>query len=316
MEPMEPTAKQRSSLQPTMATATTPPRLLDRIRIEVRRRHMSLRTEEAHVGWARRYVHFHGKRHPLDLGEPHVEAYLTHLAVERRVARSTQNQALHALRFLYDQVLHRPLASIEAARAKKRTSLPAVLSSEEMPRLFRQLDGVPLLVATLLYGSGLRLLEALRLRVQDLDFHQHQIRVRAAKGDKQRITMLPRHVEPSLRRHLAEVQRQHEADVRIGAGDVYLPNALERKYPNAAREWCWQYVFPSGGPCRPIHAPESDEDITSLRARSRRPSSVPYARAASAAGPGATPSVTASRPTSFRTAMTSAPFKSSWGTPP
>jgi integron integrase len=233
-------------MQETVATTTAPARLLDRVRVEIRRRHMSLRSEEAYVGWIRRFVLFHGKRHPLDLGEQHVEAYLTHLAVDRGVSKSTQNQAFNALLFLYDRVLQRPLARIDAARAKTRPTLPTVLSTEEVFLLFRQLEGVPWLVASLLYGSGLRLLEALRLRVQDLDFHQQQVRVRAAKGDKQRITMLPRHVEPALRRHLAEVQRRHEADIRIGGGDVYLPNALERKYPNAPREWCWQYVFPSG----------------------------------------------------------------------
>jgi integron integrase len=207
---------------------------------------MSIRTEDAYVHWTKRYVLFHGRRHPLDLGESEVEAFLTDLAVNRKVSRSTQNQAFNALRFLYGNVLRRPLAEIDAARARKRPNLPTVLSPDEVERLFRQLDGVPKVVASLLYGSGLRLLEALRLRVQDLDFHHCQLRIRVAKGEKQRFTMLPRRLEPTLRRHLAEVKSQHDADLRLGNGDVYLPHALERKYPNAGREWCWQYVFPSG----------------------------------------------------------------------
>jgi integron integrase len=219
--------------------------LLDRVRLEARRRHMSIRTEDAYTQWTKRYVLFHDRRHPMDLGESDVEEFLTDLAVNRNVSRSTQNQAFHALRFLYDQVLRRPLGEIEAGRAKRRPNLPTVLSPPEVGRLFGQLDGVPKLVASLLYGSGLRLLEALRLRVQDIDFAQRQLRVRAAKGDKQRLTMLSQHLEPELRRHLAEVKRRHDADLRLGQGEVYLPHAIERKYRNAGREWCWQYVFPS-----------------------------------------------------------------------
>ncbi|HVS64394.1 MAG TPA: integron integrase [Thermoanaerobaculia bacterium] len=182
----------------------------------------------------------------MALDEADVEALLTDLAVNRKVSRSTQNHAFNALRFLYGNVLRRPLSEIDAARARKRPSLPTVLGPEEVERLFRQLDGVTKMVASILYGSGLRLLEALRLRVQDLDFHHRQLRVRAAKGEKQRFTILPQRLEPVLRRHLREVKRQHETDLRLGNGEVYLPHALERKYPNAGKEWCWQYVFPSG----------------------------------------------------------------------
>lgn len=221
------------------------PKLLDRIRIEIRRRQMAIRTEEIYVDWAERYIRFHRLRHPLELTERDVEAFLTYLAVHENVAKSTQNQAFNALVFLYKKVLKRPLGEIDAARAKKGPNLPIVLNPDEIERLFRQLDGVPRIVATLLYGSGLRLLEALRLRPQDLDFTRHQITVRAGKGDKQRFTMLPQHLVPSLRQHIDGVKRQHDADLRLGHGEVYLPHALERKYPNAAKEWGWQYIFPS-----------------------------------------------------------------------
>jgi integron integrase len=222
------------------------PRLLDRVRAVLRRKHYSLRTEEAYVAWIKRYILFHHKRHPQELGVPEVEAFLTDLAVQQHVAASTQNQALSALLFLYTEVLQQPLAGpVHAVRAKQPQRLPTVLTREEVRRVLDALAGVHQLMAKLLYGSGLRLMECVRLRVKDVDFTQRQIVVRDGKGAKDRVTMLPDSLIAPLQEHLRRVQLTHAQDLRTGHGQVYLPNALERKYPNANREWIWQYVFPT-----------------------------------------------------------------------
>ena len=221
-------------------------RLLDRIRAALRLRHYSRRTEEAYVAWIRRYILFHGKRHPADMGAAELTAFLSSLAVDGRVAASTQNQALSALLFLYREVLELDLPWLDGVvRAKRPQRLPVVLNREEILAVLRRLDGVPRLMASLLYGSGLRLLECCRLRVQDVDFATHQILVRGAKGDKDRVTVLPAAIKADLARHLERVRTQHQRDLQSGAGWVELPTALARKYPNAGREWVWQWVFPA-----------------------------------------------------------------------
>jgi integron integrase len=219
---------------------------LDQVRDAIRLKHYSIRTEEAYVNWIRRFILFHGKRHPKDMGGPEIEAFLTHLAVEGHVAASTQNQALSALLFLYRDVLHQELNyPIDAVRAKPSQHLPAVLTKDEVRQVIAQISGIHQLQAKLLYGSGLRLLECLRLRVKDLDFERRAIIVRDTKGDQDRVTMLPDSLVAPLEEHLLRVKRLHEQDLAQGYGAVYLPDALERKYPNASREWLWQYVFPS-----------------------------------------------------------------------
>jgi integron integrase len=226
----------------------SPPRLLDRLRAAVRARHYSLRTEEADVAWVRRYVVFHGKRHPDELGEAEINAFLTDLAVGRKVSASTQNQALSALLFLYRDVLGRAVDSLgDVVRARRPARLPVVLTAAEVKAVLSRLEDEPRLVATLLYGSGMRLMEALRLRVKDVDFALNQILVRDGKGQKDRRTMLPASLAEPLRLHLAHVKSLHDADLRSHLGETWLPDALARKYPAASRQWAWQYVFPAPG---------------------------------------------------------------------
>ena len=226
--------------------APPPPRLLDRVRAALRTRHCSLRTEKAYVGWIRRYILFHGKRHPAEMGAAEVTRFLSDLAIQRNVAASTQNQALSALLFLYREVLDQELPWLdEIVRAKSRERIPVVLTREEVQSVLDALDGPTRLAALLLYGAGLRLLEALRLRVKDVDFARNQITVRSGKGDKDRVTMLPAAAGRDLAKHLETVRDQHDADLRAGAGWVELPWALARKYPRAGREWIWQWIFPA-----------------------------------------------------------------------
>ena len=222
------------------------PRLLDRVRAAARVRHYSRRTEEAHIAWIRRYIFFHDKRHPAEMSAPELAKFLTSLAVDGQVAASTQNQALSALLFLYKDVLEIDLPWLDGiVRAKRPERLPVVLTREEVRALLYGLDGVARLMACLLYGAGLRVLECCRLRVQDVDFATNQIVVRGGKGDKDRVTMLPGLIKAALAEHLAQVRAQHERDLAGGAGWVELPTALLRKYPNAGREWVWQWVFPA-----------------------------------------------------------------------
>jgi integron integrase len=216
------------------------------MRFALRAKHYSIRTEHAYVAWARRYVLFHGKRHPRELGPDHVNRFLTHLAVSEKVAASTQNQALSALLFLYGEILRMPLPETAGLiRAKKPRRLPTVLSRDEVRRVLSRLDGPTKIAATLLYGAGLRLLEVLRLRVKDVDFGLGHLVVRDGKGQKDRVTMLPEAVRGPLALHLSEVRRLHGRDLAEGHGRVLLPAALDRKDPGAATLWSWQWVFPA-----------------------------------------------------------------------
>jgi len=219
---------------------------LDSVRNKIRLKHYSIRTEEAYVQWVKRYILFHNKRHPNELGAPEVEAFLTYLAVDGNVAASTQNQARSALLFLYKEVLGQQLPWLDnVEQAQKPRRLPTVLDNDEVRALLGQLQGVHWLAASLLYGSGLRLMECLRMRVKDVDLKRGEILVREGKGFKDRVTMLPKiSIEP-LRAHLLQVKHLHDQDLVNGFGEVFLPYALERKYPNAGKEWGWQYVFPS-----------------------------------------------------------------------
>jgi len=222
------------------------PKLLNQVRDVIRRKHYSIRTEQAYIDWIKRFIIYHGKRHPEEMAEEEVAEFLTHLARDLNVAASTQNQALSALLFLYKEVLKHEIGWLEKVeRAKKPSKLPVVLSRGEVKQIFGHLHGVPKLMAGLLYGSGLRLMECVRLRVKDIDFELAQISVRDAKGGKDRVTMLPLNLSEPLSRHLLRVRAQHEQDLEDGFGSVHLPFALARKLPKAAREWPWQYAFPS-----------------------------------------------------------------------
>lgn len=228
------------------AGAGGPPRLLDEVRRVLRVKHYSLRTEQVYVGWIRRFILANGKRHPRAMGAAEVEGFLSQLAVQGRVAASTQNQALSALLFLYREVLQADLPWLDGViRAKRPARVPVVLSRDEVSRLLAHMDGRPWLLASLLYGSGLRLMEALRLRVKDVDFDRGEITVRDGKGGKDRHTMLPRTLAEPLRREVERARQLHQADLGEGFGAVWLPFALARKYPSAPREFGWQYVFPA-----------------------------------------------------------------------
>ena len=233
-------------MDPQPAVVPSPPWLLDRIRGVLRARHYSRRTEEAYVAWIRRFILFHGTRHPDGLGAPEVARYLSDLASRHQVSASTQNQAFSALLFLYREVLGRELAGLEhVPRARLPARLPVVLSREEVVAVLGRMHGTPRLMASLMYGAGLRLLECCRLRVKDVDVARHEILVRDGKGRSDRVTVLPAQLGPPLRAHLDRVERQHRADLEGNAGSVELPGALARKYPNAHREWPWQWVFPA-----------------------------------------------------------------------
>lgn len=223
-----------------------PKKLLSQVRDRLRVRHYSLRTEKTYIGWIKRFILFHGKRHPRGMGKPEVEEFLSYLAAQRHVAASTQNQALNALLFLYRDVLEVDLPWMDnVVRAKRPERVPEVLSTQEVNRVLAQLDGTYKLMASLLYGSGLRLMEAIRLRVKDVDFDYGQVVVRHGKGGKDRVTPLPASIADALRTQIDHVAKQHHKDLQAGYGMVYLPNALAVKYPNAQRELAWQYVFPS-----------------------------------------------------------------------
>ncbi|HEC11827.1 MAG TPA: integron integrase [Acidiferrobacteraceae bacterium] len=224
----------------------SPIRLMDQVRNAIRVRHYSLRTEQAYTQWIRRFIYYHNKRHPVEMGETEITAFLTHLAVEKHVSPSTQNQALSALLFLYKQVLKLELEWLDdIVRAKRPVRVPVVLSVPEVRVLLGQLKGTNKLLGVLLYGTGMRITEALRLRVGDIDFSYKQIIVRSGKGAKDRRTILPERLIPALKRQLEYARSLYQQDMEEGFGRVYLPYALMRKYPNADREWIWQYVFPS-----------------------------------------------------------------------
>ena len=229
-----------------MVPQMSSPKLLDQVRTVARLKHYSIKTEQAYVHWIKRYIFFHQKRHPAEMAESEIRQFLSDLAVRLNVSASTQTVALSALLFLYRDVLKRPLPYIDnIERAKPSRHLPVVFTRAEVQTLFAYLSGTNLLLASLLYGAGLRLMEALRLRVKDVDFSQNQIVVRDGKGSADRITMLPATIKQALAEHLRRVRLLHQKDLKERFGSVYLPTALERKYSNAGKEWCWQYVFPS-----------------------------------------------------------------------
>ncbi|MBP2674962.1 MAG: Integron integrase IntIPac [Deltaproteobacteria bacterium] len=227
-------------------TESTGPPLLDRLRIEVRKRHFSRRTEDAYADWIGRFLHFHGNRDPREMGKDEAERFLSHLAVERDVAASTQNQALSAILFLYRDVLGTRLDWLDGVvRARRPKRMPVVLTRDEASAVLNHLSGTNLIAASLLYGAGLRLLECLELRIKDIDFGYRQINVRGGKGNKDRVTVLPAAVEARLKLHIEDTRVQHEKDLKNGGGYVTLPKALGKKYVNADRSWGWQWVFPA-----------------------------------------------------------------------
>ncbi len=224
------------------------PKLLDVMRARLRVKHYAIRTEHVYCDWVRRFIRFHQYRHPAELGAAEVEAFLTDLAVRLNVSASTQNQALAALLFLYREVLQIQLPWLDdVVRAKKPRHLPVVLSEEEVRQVLARLEGELWLVCSLLYGTGMRLMEVIRLRIKDVDFARGEILIRDGKGMKDRVTMLPRSLAEALRLHLQQVRAAHRSELLAGRGDVWLPFALARKYPQADREWGWQYVFPADG---------------------------------------------------------------------
>lgn len=224
---------------------TARPKLLDRMHVAMRSRHYSPRTEQAYCRWVRRFIYFHEMRHPAQMAEPEINAYLTHLAVHEHVSASTQTQALSALLFLYRHVLGREVGDLgELVRARKPEHIPVVMTRDEVRAVLGELDNDVWLAASLMYGCGLRLMESLRLRVQDLDFRRNEIVVRDGKGGKDRVTMLPASLKDALRRHLRRVRAGHGRDLDEGWGRVALPGALDRKYPAASQDWRWQWVFP------------------------------------------------------------------------
>jgi integron integrase len=222
------------------------PRLLDRVHQIIRRKHYSIRTEQAYVDWIKRFIYFHDKRHPTELGAPAVEAFLTYLAAEREVSAATQNQAQSALLFLYREILGVELPWLDGvARAKAPVKVPVILTADEVTRVLKRLSGTHRLIGRLMYGTGMRILEALRLRIKDIEFERGEIVVRDGKGSKDRMTVLPRGLIQPLQAHLKDVATIHRQDLDEGFGAVWLPYALARKYPAAPREWLWQYVFPA-----------------------------------------------------------------------
>lgn len=227
-----------------MPSQNTPPKLLDLMRERIRVKHYSIRTETQYVQWAKRFILFHNKRHPQEMGADEVEAFLTHLAVDGQVSASTQNQALSALLFLYKEVLAMDLPWLNnVVRAKQPQRLPVVLTRSEVREVLARMQGVHGLMANLLYGTGMRLMECVRLRVKDVDFERNEILVRDGKD---RVTMLPFSVVAGLQAHLAQRRLLFDDDYRAGKANVFLPDALAQKYPNAATEWGWQYIFPAG----------------------------------------------------------------------
>ncbi len=230
---------------PAAAVEGRPPKLLDQMRDALRARHYSRRTEETYCQWVKRFIFFHKVRHPAEMGEGEINAFLTHLAVKAKVSASTQNQALSALLFLYRNVIGREVGELgDVVRARKPTHLPVVMTREEVKAVLANLTGDKWLIAAFLYGAGLRLMECLRLRVQDIDLTRNEILVRNGKGAKDRITMLPESLKLPLQDHFKRTKGVHDKDLADGWGRVQLPMALDRKYPNAPGEWGWQWVFP------------------------------------------------------------------------
>jgi integron integrase len=240
----EPDERETSKTGLKLITAAKP-KLLDEVRLKVQAKHYSKKTEEAYVLWIKRFIIFHNKRHPIELGETEINQYLTHLAVKENVSASTQNLALCAIIFLYKQVLKKEIGKLELVRAKKSKKLPTVFSRKEVKAVLNLLTGVNWLMANLLYGAGLRLMECVRLRVKDIDFEYNRITVRDGKGKKDRVTILPEILKEALEQQLLKVEKLHRKDLELGYGTVFLPYALEKKYPNANKELGWQYLFPA-----------------------------------------------------------------------
>lgn len=237
-----------ATLTDTPAVSRQQPKLLDRMRESIRVKHYSLATEKTYIHWAKRFIIFHNKRHPAEMGAPEVEAFLSDLATERNVSASTQNQAMHAILFLYRDVLGINLPWLDGiTRARVAKRLPSVLTTTEVQRMLRHVSGTNGLIIKLLYGTGMRIKECLRLRVKDVEIEHCQITVREGKGNKDRITMLPACVSDELRDHIKARRRIHDTDLSTGHADVELPDAIERKYPRAAQEWAWQYIFAAPG---------------------------------------------------------------------
>ena len=233
-------------MQTKPTSSPTGKKLLEQVSDAIRLKHYSSRTEKTYTDWIRRFILFHDKRHPKDMGAPEIQSFLTHLATQRHLSASTQNQALSAVLFLYRHVLQKDIdLPSDLIRAEKSETLPVVLTHQEAMSIINQMTGVSQLMTKILYGSGLRLMECLRLRVKDIDFGNHQIIVRDGKGEKDRVTMLPDALIPDLQTHLKTVSAIHQQDIKEGYGEVYLPYALARKYPNAPKEWIWQYLFPA-----------------------------------------------------------------------
>jgi integron integrase len=221
-------------------------KLLDQVRYQLRLKHYSIRTEQSYMAWIRRFIVFHGNKHPRKMGKLEIEAFLTDLAIRRKVSASTQNQALNSLLFLYRDVLGiQTEYDINAVRARKPRRLPVVMTPDEVSQVLYHLEGTHQLMARILYGSGLRLMEVLRLRIKDIDFQRNEILVRDGKGAKDRVTVLPESLKPDLQKHIQRVKRVYQADLQKGFPGVSLPQALNQKYPNASREWPWQFVFPA-----------------------------------------------------------------------
>lgn len=262
---MSSTQQAASAALPALAPSA-PPKLLHRMRDHLRTRHYSIRTETAYLDWARRFILYHDKRHPADMGAAEVAAFLTHLAVDRQVSASTQNQAKSAILYLYKQVLQVQLPWLdEVVQAKAPKRLPVVLTPTEVRELLMHMQGTTGLIARLLYGTGMRLLEALRLRVKDVEFARREIVIREGKGNKDRVTVLPENLVADLQAQLQRARVLHEKDLEAGLGRVYLPHALAVKYPEADRSWAWQYVFPS-----PVRALDPRPDARTGEAMERR----------------------------------------------
>ena len=259
---------------------------LDSIRAAIRVRHYSRETEKTYVHWAKKFILYHGKRHPKDMGAPEIEAFLSWLATDRKVAASTQNQALSALLFMYRYVLDMDLPWLDGiVRAKRRTYVPTVLSRAEVSALLERMTGVDGLICQLIYGTGTRRIEAYRLRIEDLDFDYQQLKIRSGKGFKDRMTILPKRLVEPLKRQMARVKALHLEDLAAGHGEVWLPHALSRKYPNTGKSWGWQFLFPSS-----ILTP--DEETGVLRRFHASPKNLDVAINAAARGAGITKRVT------------------------
>jgi integron integrase len=259
------------SVVPTPAVSGKRKKLLDRVRDACRVKHYSIRTERAYTDWIERFIRFHKLRHPEEMSEVEVGEFLTHLATEGKVSASTQNQALSALLFLYKEVLKQEIGWLEKVeRAKKPVRVPVVLTRDEVHKIFAHLHGTPRLMAGLLYGSGLRLMECLRLRIKDVDFGYARVTVRDGKGAKDRVTMLPLNLAEPLQRHVQKVRLQYEEDMEHGFAGVYMPEALARKYPSAEKEWVWQWVFPSSRLSRDGRSEDEPQTGANSAATARR----------------------------------------------